>query len=323
MSVIISWITSIATALAAALPLLGVLAPSPFEAKEPDKIRLNASIVSDTHLDTEFKPIGWFLGIGLRDMANAKTPVDTVIVTGDLTNYGDEASIDHFFDIMEKNWEGNAVIAMGNHDIGHVEDKTAEEARQYFVKKYNEYTGLEIEQPYYSTMVNGYRFIVMTDQSDDSWDHPDLYQDQFDFLVAELEKSKAEDKPVFVVCHWPLAHTHGEETAWDDGDIDEPYSTMIQEIIEQYENVFFLSGHIHIGLNGNFTRETFGVSSYDYRNGVHYLNLPSYGLFSRYGTLLGGRGYQMEVYDDYVMFRARNYATHNWFNLYETRVDLV
>lgn len=323
MSVIFSWISSVVAALTVALPMLGVLAPSPFKAVDPDNIRLNASIVSDTHLDVQFEPIGWFLGLGLQDMAHAKTPVDVVLVTGDLTNYGDEKSIDHFFDIMENNWTGNTVIAMGNHDIGHVEDKTHEEARQYFVKKYNEYAGLGIEKSYYSTMINGYRFIVMTDESDDSWDHPDLYEEQLAFLDAELAKSAAEDKPAFVVCHWPLAGTHGEEVAWDDGDIGEPYSTQIQEIVEKYENVFFISGHIHIGLNGNFTREQFGVSSYDERNGVHYLNLPSYGLFSRYGTLLGGRGYQMEVYDDYVMLRARNFVTHNWFNLYETRVDLV
>ncbi|MBQ8027682.1 MAG: metallophosphoesterase [Clostridia bacterium] len=321
MAVIKALISSIMAALMAAMPTLSVLAPSAFEAKE-DGILLNVSVVSDTHLDEQFDPLAWFLALGLKDMSRAKTPVDVVAVTGDLTNYGDEGSIDQFFDTMEKNWDGKAIIAMGNHDIGHVEDKTHEEARQYFVEKYNEYQGLGIEKSYYSTVIEGYTFIVLTDESDDSWDHPDLYQEQLDFLDAELAKSGSDDKPVFVICHWPLAGTHGEEVAWDDGDIGEPYSTQIQQIVEKYENVFFISGHIHIGLNGNFTREEFGVSSYDRRNGVNYLNLPSYGLLSRYGTLLGGRGYQIEVYEDKVILRARNYVTHNWFNLYETVVEL-
>lgn len=317
-----AYIQLIISAIVAAFTAFGSLFyVSPFEAKEKD-VLLNMSVISDTHLDEAFSPLAWFLGIGLSDMKNAKTPVDVVTITGDLTNYGDEGSIDEFFDTMQKNWDGKAVIAMGNHDIGHVEDKTHEEARQYFVEKYNEYQGLGIEKSYYSTVINGYTFIVLTDESDDSWDHPDLFEEQLAFLDAELAKSGSDEKPVFVISHWPLAGTHGEEVAWDDGDIDEPYSTLIQQTLEKYENVFYISGHIHIGLNGNFTKEQYGVSSYDRRNGVNYLNLPSYGLFSRYGTLLGGRGYQVEVYQDKVILRARNFVTHNWFDLYETVVPL-
>lgn len=311
----------IISAIMAAMSSLTSIFPANIEAKEED-ILLNMSVVSDTHLDEEFSPLAWFLGIGIRDMARAKTPVDAVVVTGDLTNYGDEGSIDEFFDTMQKNWSGKAIIAMGNHDIGHVEDKTAEEARQYFVDKYNAYQGTDIDQPYYSTEVNGYKFIVLTDQSDDSWDHPDLFQDQLDFLDAELATSGSDDKPVFVISHWPIAGTHGEEIAWDDGDMGEPYSTQVQQILEKYENVFYISGHIHIGLNDDFTRDQYGVSYYDRVNGVNYINLPSYGLFSRFGTILGGKGYQFEVYEDKVVIRARNFVTHKWFGNYETVVEL-
>ena len=200
MAFIQAFISAFMAALMAVAPSVSFLAPSAFEAKE-DGILLNMSVISDTHLDQEFSPLAWFLGIGLRDMGRAKTPVDVVAVTGDLTNYGDEGSIDEFFTTMEKNWDGKTIIAMGNHDIGHVEDKEAEEARQYFVEKYNAYQGLGIEKSYYSTEVNGYKFIVLTDQSDDSWDHPDLFQDQLDFLDAELANSGSDDKPVFVISH--------------------------------------------------------------------------------------------------------------------------
>ena len=322
MTMIFKLISSIIAALMAALPVVSPLAPSGFKAKE-EGILLNASIISDAHLDVAFSPLAWFMGIGLRDMARSQTPVDVVIVSGDLTNYGDEESIDQFFSTLDKNWDGDVVISMGNHDIGHVEDKTHEEARQYFVDKFNAHTGLGIEKSYYSTLINGYKFIILTDESEDSWDHPDLYEEQLNFLDSELAASANGEDPVFVICHWPLAGTHGEETVWDDGDMDEPYSTQVRAILEKYENVFFISGHLHLGLNGNFTREEFGVSGIETQNGVHYINLPSYGLLSRYGTLLGGRGYQMEVYEDHVLFRARNYVTHNWFNLYESDIPLV
>lgn len=322
MSFIAKLISSIMAAFMAALPVVSVLAPSGFKAKE-EGILLNASLISDTHLDEVFSPLAWFMGLGLMEMSNAKTPVDVVVVSGDLTNYGDEASIDEFFETFEKNWDGNVVFSMGNHDIGHVEEKTHEEARQYFVQKMNERTGWNIEKSYYSTVINGYKFITLTDESDDSWDHPDLYEEQLNFLDSELASAANGEDPVFVICHWPLAGTHGEEVVWDDGDMDEPYSSQVRAILEKYENVFFISGHLHLGLNGNFTREKFGVSSIETQNGVNYINLPSYGLLSRYGTLLGGRGYQMEVYEDHVLFRARNYVTHNWINLYETDIPLV
>ena len=321
MSLTSTIIPIIISAIMAAMSSFTSMIPARIEAKEDD-VLLNLSVVSDTHLDEEFSPLAWFLGIGLNDMSRAKTPVDAVLVTGDLTNYGDEGSIDEFFDTMEKHWDGKAVIAMGNHDIGHVEDKEAEEARQYFVEKYNAYQGTNIEKSYYSTEIDGYKFIVLTDQSDDSWDHPDLFEDQLDFLDAELASSGSDDKPVFVISHWPLAGTHGEEIAWDDGDMGEPYTTQVQQILEKYENVFFISGHIHIGLNGEFTSEKYGVSYYDRVNGVNYINLPSYGLFSRFGTVLGGKGYQIEVYDDEVVIRARNFVTHKWFGNYETVVEL-
>ncbi len=322
MSFIAKLISSIMAGLMAALPIVSVLAPTGFKAKE-EGILLNASLISDTHTDEAFSPLAWFLGLGLMEMSNAKTPVDVVVVSGDLTNYGDEESIDEFFETFEKNWDGNLVLSMGNHDIGHVEDKTHGEARDYFVEKLNAHTGWSNPHSYYSTVINGYKFITLTDESDDSWDHPDLFDEQLAFLDAELASAANGEDPVFVVCHWPLAGTHGEETVWDDGDIGEPYSQMIREILEKYENVFFISGHLHLGLNGNFTREKFGVSSIETQNGVNYINLPSYGLVSRYGTLLGGRGYQMEVYKDHVLFRARNYITHNWINLYETDIPLV
>ncbi|MEE1285187.1 MAG: metallophosphoesterase family protein, partial [Acutalibacteraceae bacterium] len=128
MSLTSTIIPIIISAIMAAMSSFTSMIPARIEAKEDD-VLLNLSVVSDTHLDEEFSPLAWFLGIGLNDMSRAKTPVDAVLVTGDLTNYGDEGSIDEFFDTMEKHWDGKAVIAMGNHDIGHVEDKEAEEAR--------------------------------------------------------------------------------------------------------------------------------------------------------------------------------------------------
>ena len=67
-------------------------------ATNPGGALLNVSIVADTHLDARFPGGKLNLERGLRDMN--KFDNDAVVVVGDLTNYGDEASVKYFYDIM-------------------------------------------------------------------------------------------------------------------------------------------------------------------------------------------------------------------------------
>lgn len=291
------------------------------EAKEPDEALLNVSIISDTHLDARY-PLGkWNLQTGLRDMNNFDN--DAVVVVGDLTNYGDEASVKYFYDIMKDTCDAEQwVVAAGNHEIGHPEEFTNEEARQNFIKYHNEYTGQGIENAYYSVDVDGYTFIVLVDQSEDNWDSCDIYEDQVAFLDAELARGTAEGKPVFVICHVPVEGANGQDIIYEDGGLDE-YSDVVKSTLEKYENVFFISGHVHTGINGYLSKELFDVSCVETENGVTYVNLPTYGIVNRYGIPWNGMGFQMEVYEEEVIFRARKFNTSRWYGFYEFEIDLV
>lgn len=291
------------------------------EAKNPDEALLNVSIISDTHLDARFPGGKLNLEFGLRDMN--KFDNDAVVVVGDLTNYGDEASVKYFYDIMRDTCDAeNWVVATGNHEIGHPEEFTNEEARQNFIKYHNEYTGQGIENAYYSVDVDGYTFIVLCDQSEDNWDSCDIYEDQVAFLDAELARGTAEGKPVFVVCHVPVEGANGQDIIYEDGGLDE-YSDVVKSTMEKYENVFFISGHVHTGINGYISKELFDVSCVETENGVTYVNLPTYGIVNRYGIPWNGMGFQMEVYEDEVIFRARKFNTSRWYGFYEFAIDLV
>ena len=46
-------------------------------------------------------------------------------------------------------------------------------------------------------------------------------------------------------------------------------------------------------------------------------------IVNRYGVPWGGMGFQMEVYEDEVLFRARNYFTAKWYPVYDHSVPLV
>lgn len=291
------------------------------KAKNPDEALLNVSIISDTHLDARL-PLGkWNLQTGLRDMNRFDN--DAVVVAGDLTNYGDGASVKYFYDIMKECCDAETwVVAAGNHEIGHPEEFTNQEARDNFIYYHNEYTGQNIENAYYSVDVKGYTFIVLVDQSEDNWDSCDIYEDQLSFLDSELARATAEGKPAFVVCHVPVEGANGQDVIYEDGGLDE-YSDAVKTILEKYQNVFFISGHVHTGINGYISQEAFGFSCVETENGVTYVNLPTYGIVNRYGIPWNGMGFQMEVYEDEVIFRARKFNTSRWYGFYEFNIDLV
>ncbi len=306
---------------AAVMSLLFTLFPTLRFAPKDDDILLNVSVVSDTHLDCEW-PIGEALFTrALKDMSKSATPVDAVVVSGDLTNYGDRESLENFFDIVDEySPSDNPIIATGNHDIGHVEDITQQEARDNFIELYNDCTDSHIENVYYSKLVNGYRFIVMGDQGDDTWDEPEIHEDQLTFLDSEL--ALADGQPVFVVCHWPLNGTNGQDKIWGDVGIGED-SDAIKDIVEKYRNVFFISGHTHIGINGELNRALYGFCCVETLNGVNYINLPTYMIVNRHGIPWLGMGMQLEVYENEVVVRARSFLTSDWYECYEFTLPIV
>ena len=289
-----------------------------------DDCLLNATILSDIHIDVDW-PIGeWIWKVGLNDVRNSRDTVDALIVSGDLTNYGDGPSIESFFNIMAKSGcAENWVIATGNHDVGHVDDVTQEEARQRFVNLYNSKnpSGEKIEKAYYKTDINGYRFVVLCDDGDDTWDTPDMSQEQIQFLDNALAEAAGRGLPMFVVCHVPCNGVNGLDTIWPDNGLNENSDT-VKAIMEKYENVFFISGHVHTGINGPLVENVFGFSSVEKQNGVTYVNLPTYMIVNRYGVPWGGMGFQMEVYENQVLFRARNYFTATWYPVYDHAVEL-
>ena len=285
---------------------------------------LNTTILSDIHIDVDW-PIGeWIWEIGLSDIARSKDTIDALIVSGDLTNYGDGPSIESFFNIMAKtDCAENWVIATGNHDVGHVDDVSQEEARQRFVNLYNNLNPSDknIEKAYYKTDINGYRFVVLCDDGDDTWDTPDMSLEQIQFLDDSLSEAADRNLPMFVVCHVPCNGVNGLDTIWPDNGLNENSDT-VKAILEKYENVFFISGHVHTGVNGPLVENVFGFSSVEKHNGVTYVNLPTYTIVNRYGVPWGGMGFQMEVYENQVLFRARNYFTSTWYPVYDHIVEL-
>ena len=81
--------------------------------------------------------------------------------------------------------------------------------------------------------------------------------------------------------------------------------------------VFYFSGHLHMGIyeNGN------GLTQ---QGNVTYVNVPGFGEECLYGDLTdAGMGWQMEVYDDRVVLRLRNFAKSAWVDGYTYTYSLT
>ncbi len=295
--------------------ITAILPLSSYKPINADDIKLNVAIISDTHIDSRLPCGKAYLKQAFKDMNSDEANNDALIVCGDLTNYGEEAGIVDFFEILtETSTVENKIITMGNHDIGHTEElgMTNEEAREQFLKYHNQFLGTDYDKVYYSYEVNGYKFIVLCDESEDNWDEFEIYDEQIQFLDKELESASKTGLPVFVVCHEPTVGQNGQEIVHDGGSMNPESSEKIVAVMEKYKNVFYISGHMHEGINGNYTEENLGFRNIETVNGVTYISLPSYLLFNRYGYMGNGKGMQMEVYEDEVIFRARDFSLSKW-----------
>ena len=301
------------------IPYAGIEMPG-LRTKE-ENCKLNVGLISDTHVEANAVFRQGFLKQGFATMKNSKNKVDAVVNCGDITNYADEPALSQYYELIKAYSPCTVINAAGNHDIGHAGDRdvtdiSREEAMANFIRYNNEYMGMNNTSTYYSTVVNGYKFIVLGDEVIDGghWDAVTMTQEQLDFLDAELEDGTKDGLPAFVCCHWPFDGINGEDTIWDGSGIQpEDFEYKAKEIMEKYDNVFYLSGHMHGGIRSVEVGKMYDMPLCEQVNGVTYVSLPTFGIVNQYGITWSGLGIQLEVYENKVLFRPVNYLTGNWY----------
>lgn len=288
--------------------------------------RLNFATISDIHM-TEETARRDMLRFGLEDMEKSTSQLDALVLTGDLTDHGEEAE----WEMLKSAFSAytpakNIVMAQGNHDTW-TEDDKYDLARTLFIKYNKEIAGREIENEYYSTKINGYTFIVLASETDRTSAY--MSDAQLLWLEAEMEKAAADGLPVFVICHWPINQSHGLPTTWgddepepDDGGIGDQ-SERVESILKSYENVFYITGHIHSGFVKESQKDVYGYTSIESEGSFHSINLPQYMYMTLRGRIANGTGFSFEVYDDEIVIRARSYSAGVWYTDYNTTIELV
>lgn len=207
-------------------------------------------------------------------------------------------------------------VNMGNHDAypGNITEYV----------KYAASLGADVSEkkPYYSLMVNGYKYIFLA--GDDSsyyglhdvanHDSAKLSDVQLEWLDAELLDNERNNggKPVFVMIHQAVPGTVAGslEGQWgyDWGVVNHEELT---DILEDYNNVIMLSGHSHWELDAKHNHNpgtlelpvTVNTASVGYL-WTDYDNTEEY--------MSGSQGYYVRVYEDKVVFLGREFIDHKW-----------
>lgn len=257
-----------------------------------------------------------------EDMSNSEIELDAFLIVGDIAENGMQEEFDrvtsHIKDFNTKNF----IMCTGNHDI---RLRDFEQSKERFLGFMN---GLNAEENakddvYFKYDVNGYTFLVMGSE-ESRFEDAYISNAQLQWLNIELKNATAEGKPVFVICHYPLAEGHGLPSTWgsaNSGAGDESLPTYVKkdnydmtgsigdqtndvyDILTKYENVFFVTGHLHTGF-GKFTYETLNE-----KNNVQGVNVPSVGINNKDGVYNNpGTGLFVEVTDSQVIFYARDFA---------------
>ncbi len=288
--------------------------------------KLNFATISDIHM-TEETARRDMLRFGLEDMENSSSVLDALVLTGDLTDHGEEPEWEMLKDAFEPYTPAkNIIMAQGNHDTW-TEDDKYDLARTLFIKYNKEIADREIENEYYSTKVNGYTFIVLASETDRTAAY--MSDAQLQWLEEEMEKASEDGLPIFVICHWPINESHGLPTTWgddepepDDGGIGDQ-SAQVEKILKSYKNVFFITGHIHSGFVKESQKDVYGYTSVESDGSFHSINLPQYMYLTLRGRIANGTGFNFEVYDNEVVIRARSYSAGVWYTDYNTTIELV
>lgn len=261
------------------------------------------------------------LDAACEDLANAGEGVDALLVAGDIAENGLKCEYEYISEKLKNANVNGYIMAVGNHDVRlRIYNNTVKNFTAFtnnLNKNYAE-NDFTIDSLHYTYDVNGYTFIVLgTDRTE--FEESYFNEDQLNWLDSELAKATADGKPAFVVCHQSLKLTHGLPDTWNSpsetaGSVGEQ-SDELKAIMNKYDNVIMISGHLHTGI---------GQYTYEKIDNFHSVNLPSTTIVNKDGDYNNaGIGFMIEAYDNHVLFRARDFAQGVYIPEYDIDIALV
>lgn len=275
------------------MPISFLMSPAEsYEARNPDELITSFTVLSDIHIEgNKYPTFEKYQGI-LKDIHDSKN-TDTLVFLGDNTMNGQDIESIFFYTPLRLTKPAeNLIIAPGNHDYGNGNGGYDKLADRFL--RYADFAGCDIDNTYYYKVIDGYYFIVLSTESD-TVNAIDISDAQLEWLNGVLAEASKDDKPIFVFSHHPVNY------------IENGASDRLSDVINDYEDVMFFCGHTH-----------WSLSSYTVANvnGVQQINIPRSTDIYEDGSP-SCVGAVVEVYENEVLLRFRDFNTFEWIEGYE------
>ena len=292
-------------------------APEAIEKTDAENCLLSATVLSDLHMEgtnpERHKRAGGVL------YAAEKADNDLLLLLGDNTMNGQVIETLFAYGLVDRFFDSDTVIvAPGNHDMDTSENTngTFETLQKRYITMRNAFFGNSGNKVYYSREEKGYKFIVLGGEGRTGEDGKQIISDeQLNWLENELAQAKESGKPCFILNHYLVYGRNGGRSYADFNIADQ--NDRLAEILETSGvRTFYFCGHSHYGVSDDSVQTTSNVT---------YINLPATGNPGNYYPVndecgKDGIGMQLEVYEDSVVLRFRNYLTGQWLEGYDNYV---
>ena len=281
--------------------LCGVSPAKTYDVREPDSCKLNFAVISDSHIEgNNFNRYKVFER-SLQSLKKHKSGHDAVIFLGDNTMNCQNIENMLFHGTVRMLLKDETVLpVMGNHDIGNGNGDYSQLQNRWY--DYTEaFFGKKLEHPYYYDVIDGCYFIVLGMEAHLVHEMM-MTEEQFAWLADVLAQAAESGKPAFVFSHYPADYVIDET--------EEETGRLIDILAEYNEthDLFYFCGHTHMPL--------FQFWSFHNDEGFPETYLPRLTdlagsgdneIFDRSGVAI-----EVEVYEDEVLIRGRNFYTGEW-----------
>ncbi len=278
-------------------------AGSAYAPEDADGALLNVAVVSDLHTNdwTPHKHNVKLMRL-LCGVSKSETPLDALVFPGDLTETAQRKQYAILAELLKTYAKAKNILpASGNHDVRGVMgvEEYEKNMRNYYA--FCDTVGVQTDKPYWTQNVGGYTFIVLGSEAEEK-DCAYISPTQILWLDETLSLAEKIGRPIFLICHQPLAHTNNVDAAWPVAGTLGAQSDAVETILEKHADtglpILYISGHLH---------EEFSAYSFENpHDNLYCLNLPS----AQYND--GGKGVMLEVYADRVRIRTRDFIAGEW-----------
>ncbi len=272
-----------------------------YDVRDPENCKLNFSILSDSHIEANNFARYKVYTHCLQDVRKNKSGNDAVIFLGDNTMNGQVLENTLFHGAAKMLLPGQTILpVVGNHDIGNGHGDYAKLQNRWY-----DYTraffGKDLAHPYYYEVIDGCYFIVLGMEEQLVYEMT-VTDAQFAWLEDVLQKAAGSGKPVFVFSHYPA-----DEAQDESGKETDRLINLLAEYNKTHD-LFYFCGHTHMPL--------YLFWSFHDSDGFPEIYLP------RLTELSGdnddevfrntGIGIEVEVYENEVLVRGRDFYRGQW-----------